>query len=28
VTELRIRQAVIKLFGLSDDKVQVYPMKK
>gem|GEM_PF-151424 len=28
VTELRIRQAVIKLFGLSDDKVQVYPMNK
>ena len=28
VTELRIRQAVTKLFGLSDDKVQVYPMKK
>ncbi|MEG1256343.1 stage III sporulation protein AG [Clostridium sp.] len=28
VTELRIRQAVTKLFGLQDDKVQVYPMKK
>jgi stage III sporulation protein AG len=28
ITELRIRQAVTKLFGLSDDKVQVYPMKK
>lgn len=28
VTELRIRQAVTKLFGLEDNKVQVYPMKK
>ncbi len=28
VTELRVRQAVTKLFGISDDKVQVYPMKK
>lgn len=28
ITELRIRQAVTKLFGLEDDNVQVYPMKK
>lgn len=28
VTELRIRQAVSKLFGLSDNKVEVYPMKR
>jgi stage III sporulation protein AG len=28
VTELRVRQAVTALFGLSDNKVQVYPMKK
>lgn len=27
-TELRIRQAAIKLFGLEDDNVEVYPMKK
>lgn len=28
VTELRIHQAAAKLFGLEDDKVKVYPMKK
>ncbi|WP_243129255.1 stage III sporulation protein AG [Hathewaya massiliensis] len=28
VTELRIVQAVVKLFNLPDTKVQVYPMKK
>jgi len=28
VTELRIRQAAIKLFALEDDNVEVYPMKK
>lgn len=28
VTELRIRQAVTRLFGLEDSKVQVYPMQK
>lgn len=28
VTELRITQAVIDLFGISEDKVNVYPMKK
>lgn len=28
ITELRIRQAVTKLFGLEDNNVQVYPMKK
>lgn len=27
-TELRIRVAVSKLFGLSDNKVEVYPMKR
>lgn len=27
-TELRVRQAAIKLFGLEDEKVVVYPMKK
>ncbi|MCB2291988.1 stage III sporulation protein AG [Clostridium algoriphilum] len=28
ITELRIRQAVIDLFNLSEDKVNVYPMNK
>lgn len=28
VTELRVRQAVTILFGLPENKVQVYPMKK
>lgn len=28
VTEMRIRQAVTRLFDLEDSKVQVYPMKK
>jgi stage III sporulation protein AG len=28
ITELRVRQAVLKLFGLADNKVEVYPMKK
>lgn len=27
-TELRIKQAAVKLFGLEDEKVVVYPMKK
>jgi len=27
VTELRVRQAVTNLFGLEEEKVQVYPMK-
>lgn len=27
-TELRVRQAAVKLFGLEDEKVVVYPMKK
>ncbi|WP_368487832.1 stage III sporulation protein AG [Clostridium sp. BJN0013] len=28
ITELRISKAIINLFGLSEDKVNVYPMKK
>lgn len=28
VTELRISKAITDLFGLSEDKVNVYPMKK
>ena len=27
-TELRVKQAAVKLFGLEDEKVVVYPMKK